>query len=57
MEQAGQRAARQTGLDLARCLLREGRPLVGGVLLVLARDDTAGLGPLLATMQPSRAVR
>jgi homocysteine S-methyltransferase len=51
MEQAGQRAARETGLELARCLLREGRPLVGGVLLTMARDDAAVPGPLLATMR------
>jgi homocysteine S-methyltransferase len=51
MEQAGQRTARETGLELARCLLREGRPLVGGVLLTMAHDDAAVLGPLLATMR------
>ena len=51
MEQAGQRAARETGLELARCLLREGRPLVGGVLLTMARGDAAVPGPLLATMR------
>jgi len=51
MEQAGQRTARETGLQLARRLLREGRPLVGGVLLTMAHDDAAVLGPLLATMR------
>jgi homocysteine S-methyltransferase len=51
MEQAGQRAARETGLELARCLLCEARPLVGGVLLTMAHDDAAVLGPLLATMR------
>ncbi|MGH3068345.1 MAG: bifunctional homocysteine S-methyltransferase/methylenetetrahydrofolate reductase [Streptosporangiaceae bacterium] len=51
MEQAGQWSARETGLELARCLLREGRPLVGGVLLTMAHDDAAVLGPLLATMR------
>jgi methionine synthase I (cobalamin-dependent)/5,10-methylenetetrahydrofolate reductase len=51
MEQAGQRAARETGLELARCLLREARPLVGGVLLTMAHGDAAVLGPLLATMR------
>jgi methionine synthase I (cobalamin-dependent)/5,10-methylenetetrahydrofolate reductase len=51
MEQAGQAAARETGLELARCLLCEARPLVGGVLLTMAHGDAAVLGPLLATMR------
>ncbi|HUY49355.1 MAG TPA: bifunctional homocysteine S-methyltransferase/methylenetetrahydrofolate reductase [Streptosporangiaceae bacterium] len=50
MEHAGRRAARETGLDLCAGLLREGRPLVSGVLLTAAEDDVAAVGPLLATM-------
>jgi methionine synthase I (cobalamin-dependent)/5,10-methylenetetrahydrofolate reductase len=50
MERAGRRAARETGLDLAVGLLREGRPLVNGVVLTAARGDAAALGPLLAAV-------
>jgi methionine synthase / methylenetetrahydrofolate reductase (NADH) len=51
MERAGRRAARETGLDLAVCLLREGRPLVGGVVLAAAGGDAAALAPLLAAVR------
>ena len=47
MEQAG-RSAREAGLRLALDLLRDGRPLVSGVLLAGAAEDAAALGPLLA---------
>jgi homocysteine S-methyltransferase len=47
LEQAG-RSARETGLQLAMDLLRDGRPLVSGVLLAGAAADAAVLGPLLA---------
>jgi methionine synthase I (cobalamin-dependent)/5,10-methylenetetrahydrofolate reductase len=50
MERAGRRAARETGLDLAVGLLREGRQLVNGVVLTAARGDAAALGPLLAAV-------
>jgi len=50
MERAGRRAARETGLDLSLGLLREGRPLVNGVVLTAARGDAAALGPLLAAV-------
>jgi methionine synthase / methylenetetrahydrofolate reductase(NADPH) len=50
MERAGRRAARQTGLDLSVRLLREGRPLVNGVLLTTAQADAAALRPLLAAV-------
>jgi 5,10-methylenetetrahydrofolate reductase len=50
MERAGRRAARETGLDLSVGLLREGRPLVNGVLLTAAQDDAAALRPLLAAV-------
>jgi methionine synthase I (cobalamin-dependent)/5,10-methylenetetrahydrofolate reductase len=50
MERAGQRAARQTGLDLSAGLLRAGRPLVNGVVLTAAPDNSGGLGPLLAQL-------
>ncbi len=50
LERAGRRAARETGLDLSVRLLREGRPLVGGVLLTAAQDDAAALRPLLAAV-------
>jgi 5,10-methylenetetrahydrofolate reductase len=48
MERAGRRSARETGLDLSLSLLREGRPLVNGVVLTAADNDAAALGPLLA---------
>jgi homocysteine S-methyltransferase len=47
MQQAG-RSAREAGLRLALDLLRDGRPLVSGVLLAGAAEDAAALGPLLA---------
>jgi methionine synthase I (cobalamin-dependent)/5,10-methylenetetrahydrofolate reductase len=50
MERAGRRAARETGLDLSLGLLREGRPLVNGVVLTAARGDAAALAPLLAAV-------
>jgi methionine synthase I (cobalamin-dependent)/5,10-methylenetetrahydrofolate reductase len=48
MECAGRGAARETGLRLAAGLLREGRPLVNGVVLTAPQDNAAALGPLLA---------
>jgi homocysteine S-methyltransferase len=48
MERAGGGAARETGLGLAVSLLREGRPLVDGVVLTAVQDNAAALGPVLA---------
>jgi homocysteine S-methyltransferase len=53
LEQAG-RSARETGLQLALDLLRDGRPLVSGVLLAGAAADAAMLGPLLAAAGPAK---
>jgi hypothetical protein len=48
MERAGRGAARETGLRLAAGVLRDGRPLVNGVMLTAPQDNAAALGPLLA---------
>jgi methionine synthase / methylenetetrahydrofolate reductase(NADPH) len=50
LDRAGRRAARETGLRLSEGLLREGRPLVDGVLLTAGHGDAAALAPLLATV-------
>jgi methionine synthase / methylenetetrahydrofolate reductase(NADPH) len=53
MERAGgvgPAAARATGLGLAADLLREARPLIGGVLLTAPGGDVATLGPLLEAL-------